>query len=201
MKVGMIFECGPAGADKAVCELLACRLEPSIQIVSITLDNKSKLLADCGQAVARLFQDSCKHVVIVWDLYPPWRTSRAKPCRKEDRQAIARSLKKANVKSKPVYLVCIEEELEAWLIADGRALSTVLSRPAHPVKVKDTSRPERIGAPKTQLNKLFQQYRGQPYTDRYHAEKIVKAMPNLNRIRRCATFVRFAIKATGVTPQ
>lgn len=199
MKVGMIFECGPAGADKAVCELLARRLKPSIQIISVTLDNKPKLLADCGQAAAQLFQDGCERVIIVWDLYPPWRTCGTKPCRREDRQAIARSLKKANVKSKSVYLVCIEEELEAWLIADGRALSAVLSRPAHPVKVKDTLKPERVGTPKTRLKKLFQQHRDQPYTDRLHAEKIVNAMPDLNRIKRCVSFVRFAVKVTGVT--
>ena len=194
MKVGMIFECGPAGADKVVCELLARRLNPLIQIVCVTLDNKPKLLADCGQAAAQLLHGGCERVVIVWDLYPPWRKRGAKPCRREDRQAIARSLTKAIVKSKFVYLVCIEEELEAWLIADGRALSAVLSRPAHLVKVKDTPGPESIRSPKTRLNKLFQQHRGQPYTDRFHAEKIVKAMPDLNRIRRCASFLRFAVK-------
>lgn len=201
MKVGLIFECGPTGADKVVCELLARRLNHTIQIKSVTLDNKQNLLIQCGQAASGLFQEGYERVVIVWDLYPPWRKKGAKPCRKEDRQAIARSLQKAKVKSKPVYLVCIEEELEAWLISDGRALSTVLSRPAHPVRVKDTSNPEQIRAPKTRLNKLFQQHRRQPYVDRFHAEKIVRAMPNLNRIRCCATFVRFAIKATGVTPQ
>ncbi len=200
MKVGMIFECGPAGADKVVCELLACRLAPAIEIMSVTLDNKPKLLDDCGQAAARLFQDGCERVVIVWDLYPPWRKGGVKPCRKDDRQAIARSLKRAKVKSKPVYLVCIEEELETWLIADGRALSTVLSRPAHPAKVRDLKKPEKISGPKTRLTKLFQQHRGQPYTDRFHAKKIVEAMPDLNKIKRCASFVRFAVKATGVTP-
>ena len=66
MKVGMIFECGPAGADKAVCELLAQRLKPGIQIASVTLDNKPKLLADCGEAAAQLFMDGCQRVVIVW---------------------------------------------------------------------------------------------------------------------------------------
>lgn len=200
MKVGMIFECGPAGADKVVCELLAQRLNPEVQISSVTLDNKPKLLADCGQAAAGLFEDGCMRVIIVWDLYPPWREGKAKPCRKEDRQAIAESLKKAKVKSKHVYLVCIKEELEAWLIADGRALSEVLSRPAHPVQVKDVKNAEIVKNSKARLNKLFQQHRGQPYTDRFHAKQLIEALPDLGKIRRCASFFRFAVKATGQTP-
>jgi hypothetical protein len=200
MKVGMIFECGPAGADKAVCELLAKRLKPDIQIVSVTLDNKPRLLADCGQAAARLFQDGCERVVIVWDLFPPWRTGGNKPCRRDDRQAIAKALRKAGLKGKPVYLVCIEEELEAWLITDGRAISQVLSRPAHPVQVPDVKNSDSVQNPKRRISKTFQQHSSYPYTDRIHARQIVEAMPDLNRIKRCASFVRFAAKATGVTP-
>lgn len=200
MKVGMIFECGPAGADKVVCELLAQRLEPGIQILSVTLDNKPKLLADCGQAAAGLFEDGCERIIIVWDLYPPWRENKEKPCQKEDRQAIAQSLKKAKVKSKHVYLVCIKEEMEAWLIADGRAISKVLSRPAHPVQVKDVKNAEIVKNPKAHLNKLFQKHRGQPYTDRFHAKQLIEALPDLAKIRRCASFVRFAVKATSKDP-
>ncbi len=198
MKVGMIFECSPAGADKAVCELLAKRLKPSIIVSSVTLDNKRKLLAECGEAAAQLFKDGCERVVIVWDLYPPWRESGVKPCRREDRQAIARSLKKAKVSYKHVYLVCIEQELEAWLITDGRAVSQILSRPAHPVQVGDVKNSEKVHNPKKRIIKTFQQYTGRPYTDRIHAKQIVEAMPDLNRIKRCASFVRFAAKATGV---
>jgi hypothetical protein len=200
MKVGMIFECGPAGADKAVCEALAKRLKPSISASSITLDNKRKLIADCGQAAAQLLEEGCERVVIVWDLYPPWCERGVKPCRRDDRRAIARSLKKAKVSSQHVYLVCIEQELEAWLITDGRAISKVLSRPAHPVQVADVKNAEQFHNPKKRIMKTFQQRTGRPYTDRIHAKQIVEAMPDLNRIKRCASFVRFAVKATGVTP-
>ena len=40
MKVGLILECGPQGADKAVCEYLVKLLNPEIEVVSRTLDNK-----------------------------------------------------------------------------------------------------------------------------------------------------------------
>ena len=200
MKVGMIFECGPDGADRKVCEHLTRRLLPDIEIVSVTLDNKPKLVADCGLAAARLLREGCDRVVVVWDLHPPWRTKGLRPCRRDDRQAILGSLTKARVRPSQVSLVCIAEELEAWLIADGRAVSTVLSRSAHPVRVPDVKRPERTRKPKTHLNKVFQRYSGRPYVDRIHAKMIVEALPDLTRIKRCATFVRFAVKVTGKAP-
>jgi hypothetical protein len=48
MKIGMILECGPSGADKKVCEHLAKQLLPDIEITSFTLDNKPKMIAECG---------------------------------------------------------------------------------------------------------------------------------------------------------
>jgi len=44
--------------------------------------------------------------------------------------------------------------------------------------------------------KVFQQ-NGHSYVDRIHARMIVEALPDLTRIRRCATFVRFEVKVTG----
>ncbi len=199
MKVGMIFECGPDGADRKVCEYLARRLLPDIEIASVTLDNKPKLVADCGLAAARLLREGCDRVVIVWDLYPPWRKKGLRPCRRDDRQAILSSLTKAGVKLSQVSLICIAEELEAWLIADGRALSAVLSRTAHPVRIRDVKKSERTRNPKKHLIRVFQHHH-HAYVDRIHAKMIVEALPDLTRIKRCATFVRFAVKATGKKP-
>lgn len=74
MKVGLIFECGPAGADRAVCEHLARRLAPEIELSSITLDNKANPVRQSGQAAARLLADGCERVIIIWDLHPPGAT-------------------------------------------------------------------------------------------------------------------------------
>jgi hypothetical protein len=200
MKVGMIFECGPDGADKKVCERLARMLLPGIEISSATLGNKPKLISECGPAAAQLLSEGCERIVIVWDLYPPWRKAGQRPCRKEDREAIAQSLSRAGVRSRRVYLVCIAEELEAWLLADGRALSAVASTSTHPVTIRDEKNPERMQNPKKRLTRIFREYLRRPYNDRIHAEKIVNALPDLNRIKRCATFVRFALKATGIKP-
>src|SRR5436190_6183362 len=73
MKVGMIFECGPDGADRKVCEHLARLLQPGLEIVGVTLGDKKQLLAGCGGAALGLLYEGCERIVIVWDLYPPWR--------------------------------------------------------------------------------------------------------------------------------
>ena len=122
------------------------------------------------------------------------------PAVEEDHEAIIRSLSLAGVLSQNVYLVCIEEELEAWLIADGRAISAMLSTPSHPIKVPDVKRPEQIYNPKGRLKRIFPQHSGSPYNDRVHAGRIVRALPDLNRLKRCAAFIRFVIKVTGEIP-
>ena len=42
--IGLIFECGPQGADKLVCEYLAGAILPGVELSSRTLDNKENLL-------------------------------------------------------------------------------------------------------------------------------------------------------------
>lgn len=77
MKIGMIFECGPDGTDRKVCENLARRLQSDIEIVSVTLDNKPKLLAECGLTATTLIRAGCEKIVIVWDLYQSGRPRRS----------------------------------------------------------------------------------------------------------------------------
>lgn len=195
MKVGFIFECGPNGADKQVCEHLARLLVPTIEIRSITLENKPNLLAGCGQFAAGLLSDDgCDRVLVVWDLFPAWRLKGAKPCRREDREAIFQSLQQARVPPERVQLICIQEELEAWLIADGRGLTQVLSKPPHPFKIAECKYPERQKNPKKLPTQIFQS-RGGRYVDYVDAVRIIKGFPDLNRLRRrCSTFARFEAK-------
>lgn len=68
--IGMIFECGPEGADSQVCEYLAEHIRPGIEIKSVTLDSKVNLLRDAGKAAALLLKDGCACVMVVCDLRP-----------------------------------------------------------------------------------------------------------------------------------
>lgn len=197
MKVGMIFESGPQGAEKMVCEHLAKQLCPGIVISSATHVNKPDMIDSCGKDVVQLLKEGCKRIIVVWDLFPPWRKAGQKPCRKEDREAILNSLKLAGVEKAPVFLICIREELEAWLLADGRAIAAVLSTVAHPVPaIADVKRPDHVSNPKGRLKQLFRVHRRGEYNDLVHAIKIIKAA-NLNRLRRSESFRRFKAKLAG----
>lgn len=193
MKIGIILECGPIGADLQVIVNLAKRLRPGIEISSATLDNKPNLVRECGIVAASLISDGCERVVIIWDLYPAWRVRGQKPCRKEDREDIFTSLKDAGVNPDHVGLVCIEEELEAWLIADERALSSTIHDyiAPHTARIRKVKHPERQSNPKKFINRVFQQNTGRPYTDRDHAIKIINHLQDFQRLRACPTFVRF----------
>ena len=202
MKIGFIFECGPEGPDVQVCRYLVQMLDPAIEFVPSTLDNKKKLVEDCG-AVAKVLLDECEKVIIVWDLYPAWRERGMRPCRHEDRQAIFRSLQAENVDLSKVFPVCIQEELEAWLLADNRAVTAMLKplkRP-HPVgRISRYSNPDRIRNPKATLTRIFNHELGnnRRYVDYQHAILIAREISNFNRIRRSDSFKRFAFKTAGL---
>lgn len=197
MKVGIVIESGPDGAERKVCEHLAVQIRPGITISWATHRNKPDMIANCGRAVVQLLKDGCKRVIILWDLFPPWRKSGQKPCRREDRLAILKSLKLAGVEKSPVFLVCIREELEAWLLADGRAVTAVLSTEAHPARrVADSRNPDHVGNPKRRLKRLFRENRRGEYNDLVHAIKIIR-QADLNKLRRSDSFCRFEEKLTA----
>ena len=198
MRIGLVFECGPRGADRKVCEQLAKRLKPDLEVISETLDNKPNLIAECGTVTADLLDDGCEKVIIVWDLHPAWRERGGKPCRKEDCDAIHSSLDAAGVDAQKVALVCIEEELESWLIADERALEKVLSKPHRRVRIRRRRNTKQLRNPKAILRDFFRQNRRGDYIDYYHAELIAKAIPDFQRLRRVDSFRRFAEKVADV---
>ncbi|MDG4552251.1 MAG: DUF4276 family protein [Candidatus Contendobacter sp.] len=199
MKIGFIFECGPDGADKQVCEFLAREIRPDITPLSRTLDNKPRLLQDCGLVTAKLLKEGCERVLIIWDLRPAWPGKTA--CRKVERDAVLASLTKAGVADKPVFLVCVEQELEGWLLADEQKISVCLSTDAHPYRVPRVGKPDRVANPKSVMMNHFKTARGWRYEDRTHAIKVLRAAPtNLSRLRRSPTFSRFESKLIAALP-
>ncbi len=196
MKIGLIFECGPQGADKQVCEYLASQLRSGAQLVSRTLDNKPNLIAEAGMVAAKLLADGCVCVLIVWDLRPAWPDRKNKPCRYDERQALLQALAQAGITAtQPVYLVCIEQELESWVLADEKCISDFLSVATHLYAVKKVSKPDRVKNPKSAMIDHFKTARGWRYDDKVHAVKILsKNPPNWRRLRRSVSFVRFENK-------
>jgi hypothetical protein len=191
--LGLILECGPQGADKQVCDYLIERIRPGMRVRSETLDNKANLLRDSGKVAARLLKDGCECVLIVWDLRPAWPDRADKPCRHAERCELLRRLAEAGVRDDaPVYLVCVEQELESWLLANERALSAFLSTPAHPFSVRRVRRPDQHPQPKAKVIGLFKQARGWRYNDNIHAIGVLKAVQlDLGRLRCSESFSRF----------
>ena len=202
MKIGFIFECGEKGPDVKVCRHLVKLINTDIEFVPIELNNKPKLIQHCGKAAKSLLElDGCEKIIIVWDLYPPWRDS--KPCRHEDRQNIFHALKTERVDLHRVSLVCICEELEAWLLADNKAVRDMIAELKHPHTVKRIQKfknPDRIQSPKTKLTKIFNMELGSNcrYIDYQYAIKIAEKITDLNRIKNSESFRRFVLKVSGI---
>ena len=185
-----------------MCEYLVERLRPGTEVVSRTMTDKKNLIDKCGEAAALLLHEDCQRVIIIWDLHPPWRLENPKgkePCRHEEREGIIKSLEEAGVMSPDVHLICICEELEAWLLADKRAIEAAIEklirrRPKIRGVRRDT---ESVKKPKVRLDKIFKQHTHRPYQGHVHAIKIVRELPDLNKIKRSQSFTRFALKATN----
>jgi hypothetical protein len=206
MKLGFIFECGPDGGDMKVFRHLSKMILAGIKVPFDEkkhfdyepLKSKPELLRDCGKAVHRLKTSGCEKIFIVWDLFPAWRKDNEKPCRHDDKETIKNSLASHNLKPEDVIFLCIEEELEAWLIADGRALNTYFSKPHRKVaEIKDNKNPDKAIDPKGILTGYFKLFKGRKYEGTIDAEPIIKQLPDFQRIRKSEIFLRFYQKLAG----
>ncbi len=197
--IGMVLECGPQGADKLVCEYLVQHLRPGVAVKSRTLDNKDNLLRDAGRVAAQLLREGCYCVLVIWDLRPAWPDKKNRPCRHDERQTVLARLAEAGLAATaPVALVCIEQELESWLLANERAISAHLSTPAHPYSAPKVKHPDEVTQPKSAMVQHFKRARGWVYDDKVDAVRVLKAAElDLPRMRRSPTFARFESKLLG----
>ncbi len=195
MKVGMIFECADEGPDFKVCAHLAKRIRPDIAVVPDALGNKRNLLAECGESAAALLADGCEKTLIIWDLYPSFKR-KEDPCRHIDRKKIFESLGEAGVDLDCIELICIEAELETWLVADYRAVRDVIQQWAPKARIGRLKRSLESNNPKEILDRLFREHAKRPYQPHLHAAQIVKTMPDLRRLKRVESFRRFETKLT-----
>lgn len=195
IKIGFIFECGPQGADKQVCEYLASQIRPDAKPISCTMDNKPKLLSGAAEVAKMLLDNGCERVLIVWDLRPAWPDKKHKPCRAIERQNLLTALARAQLENRPVYLVCIEQELESWLLADELKLGNFLSTATHHFSIQRVRKPDRIPQPKAEIINHFKQAGRGRYEDLNHAIKVVRnGGLNLQRLRQSESFTRFEDK-------
>lgn len=200
MKVGILVECGRDGLEvhmcRRICQLLSEYCEVQLQPVIRSMDNKARLLEECGTVTRLLFADGCERVVILWDERPAWPKMDKALCWHNDREKILQELQQAGVAHQPVFLVCIEREFESWLLFDERLIAKVLSTDAHPRHIRAQKHPDRLSNPKGVMITLFRQH-GKNYVDTLYARSFATCLSDINRLKRCPTFCRFAEKLTG----
>jgi len=201
MKVGLLVECGRQGLEAVVCtricELLRERRDVKFEIDIVPMDNKARLIQECGTTAALLLGNGCDRVVILWDERPAWPTVGDKLCWHRDRVDILANLHEAKAQAAKVHLVCIEREFESWLLHDKRMLACMFSTVEHPIPVKPPRHPDRLPNPKGTMTRLFRKHGRGTYVDVQHAKQFTRCLADLNGLRRCDTFRRFAEKVTG----
>lgn len=154
MKAGIVCEGRLAGEDAQMFEHFAKRIAPAVTVKAFPQGTKPELFANAGDVAKNLFATGYDKVLIIWDIQPRWGSPDGEV---QDRQDLQPSLVKAGVDAHPcLFLIAIRKELEAWLLADGSALSAVLSRPEHPVSIKDNKNAETEANAKKKLEKLFE---------------------------------------------
>lgn len=202
MKVGLIVESGKAGLEavvcRRICDLLAHEENAQLEVDIVALDNKRRLLEECGTTAAALLGGGCDRVVILWDERPAWPSTNEKLCWHRDREHALGQLAAAQVPTHQTHLVCIEREFESWLMFDHDLLSRVLSRRTHPVRFPKQNKPDRNNNPKGTLTSKFSELAHETYVDVTYAPIFARHLESTSRLRRCRTFQRFVSKLLGI---
>jgi Domain of unknown function (DUF4276) len=200
MKIGIICEGGLRGADIRVYKFLAEQILSDVKIIPAPLDSKPKLIDQCGEVSKALLElDACERIIIIWDLQPAWKAKGQKACRKNDCDSIKQSLNAAQLNDKQlekVHPVCMEQELETLFLTDEQTIAMYFTQKSgRNCRVKYFKYPEHPQNAKGEVDKIFQMHSGRihRYTDMTDAEKMIQLV-TINKLKRCASFVRFATK-------
>jgi Domain of unknown function (DUF4276) len=200
-RIALLVECGRDGLESIVCrkmiQLLAVEHKVAIQADIIPMDNKARLIQECGTVCSTLLANGYERVIVLWDERPAWPKEGEALCWHNDREDILDRLKHTSVSNDHVHLVCIEREFESWLLFDHKLIACVLSSDEHPVKVPAQKKPDRMGRPKGTMISLFRELAGKRYVDVQFALRFAECLTTLSRIRKCRTFKRFEQSVTG----
>jgi hypothetical protein len=184
MKIGLILECQPGGADATVYPYVIKRICKKLNIQKAeTLIQKKRLINE-GPVVAQglIEIDKCDYVFFIWDRKPRWE-DRLGNCQ-TDSNKIATSLQGLGVDMNKIVLCCIDEELESWLISDSRGfMEWIRSKTTHPLpEIGDHKKKAEQCSPKNKIkNYLNNHYPTWKYDDIKDNVKIVECFPDFDR--------------------
>jgi hypothetical protein len=202
MKLGFVFECSPGGGDIKVFQHILKLINPAFDFTAnfhhAALKSKKELEKECGKEVKRLKSIGCQKIFVVWDLFPAWKED-GKPCRHDDKVAIIKSLTTHSLSPNDIIFLCIEKELESWLIADEQALKEFfITKNNLKDEITRVKNPDTHHDPKGLLSKYFKTYRGtRTFEPMIHTEPMLKKFTDVRNLRRSVSFKRFYFKLTG----
>jgi hypothetical protein len=166
MTIGFIVECAQQGPEEVlVNEVMRC-FRPKDKPIVLPKLNKGNLLANAVTDAAKLVEQGCKKVFILWDWHPieaSWGESKKKwrpgVCRTEAAKLRA-ALKAAGLTKEQVVLVCVTQEVEAWALADKNAIKERLktrlkTHQPRQINVPRTGKPEEESDPERRLENIF----------------------------------------------
>lgn len=201
MKLGFVFECSPGGGDIKLFQHIIKIIFPEFNFKSnfhhAALKSKKELEKDCGKEVKRLKELGCDKIFVVWDLIPVWKED-GKPCRHEDKESIVASLTAHQIGTEDIILLCVEKELESWLIADEKALKEYfITKGNMKDEIKKVKTPDIHHDPKGLMSKYFKIYKGQSFEPMIHLDTLLVKFTDVKNLRRSSSFKRFYLKLTG----
>lgn len=200
LKIGIVCEGQPDGAEEKVLPRLIRLICPRAIWDIVPSGNRPSVLAKAPNEAKRLLEGGCTIVFVMWDVFPEWRDHGGTADCKDHLKILDDGMKAANMSGKPVIPVAVHEELEAWLLADGDALSAAMSTPAHKVRVGHEKHPDGVDSPKATLRKLFETKKVGTYNESVHAGKIAAKLTSTKRLEQSQSFKRFADAVRKVCP-
>lgn len=181
MKVGFIVECSIGGPDAKIYPYVAKQLCNTLVIEKPeTLKDKKSLMQEAPLVAQTLLKNGCDTVFIIWDRIPRWGIGGN--C-ETDKEVLANELSNLKVNTTKVFLCCIDEMLESWLIADGDGVTNwIKSKTTHNIKAFSDHKAGKQNAPKEKIDNYLKANFGKiKYNDYIHNEQIIKHLPNYDK--------------------
>lgn len=196
-RIGLIAEGLP---DLAVfADLIVRLLRPDLQLLPADrrrLAPTPELMRRAPGVAASLLEAGCAHIVILWDS-APFGNQKSTPQEQvtnfwrewDVMEGNRRENKLPAFDREAICPVPVIRELESWLLADERALSSYLSTPTHPVAIGRVTNPQRDPNPKKTLKRMFEaEGKRAAYADYLDAAPLAQLVKDIARLRKLSSF-------------
>lgn len=176
------MECSSKGPDAIIYPYLATLFCATIQISNgdvITLNNKPNLISESPEIAKILLNSGCHYVFIIWDRMPKW--GGTGNC-KDDQIEINSGLDSLAVDKGKVFLCCIRDMLESWMLGDGNAINAYFQQfsPSHRLpQFPDYKSSVEQSQPEEKLKRYNKRYN--KFSDNF---KIVKLISDFDKIAK-----------------